>query len=57
MKPALNLTFDSLEDEVRFLRGLVAVQRLADEVLEDCLAQNLGLAAALDIYLTQCARA
>src|SRR5262249_19556787 len=27
-----------------------------DEVLEDCLAQNLGLAAALDIYLTQCAR-
>src|SRR5262249_40222100 len=51
-----NLTFASLEDEVRFLRGLVSVQRLADEVLEDCLAQNLGLAAALDIYLTQCAR-
>jgi eukaryotic-like serine/threonine-protein kinase len=51
-----NLQFASLEDEVRFLRGLVSVQRLADEVLEDCLAQNLGLAAALDIYLTQCAR-
>lgn len=52
----LNLTFGSIEDEVRFLRGLVSVQRLADEVLEDCLAQQMGLAAALDIYLSQCAR-
>ncbi|MBK7861918.1 MAG: serine/threonine protein kinase [Archangiaceae bacterium] len=50
------MTFASLEDEVRFLRGLVSLQRLADEVLEDCLAQNMGLAAALDVYLTQCAR-
>jgi serine/threonine-protein kinase len=52
----VNLTFASLEDEVRFLRGLVSVQRLADEVLEDCLAQSMGLSAALDIYLSQCAR-
>ncbi|MBL8957669.1 MAG: serine/threonine protein kinase [Myxococcaceae bacterium] len=52
----MNLTFASLEEEVRFLRGLVSVQRLADEVLEDCLSQNMGLAAALDIYLSQCAR-
>lgn len=52
----MGLTFASLEEEVRFLRGLVSVQRLADEVLEDCLAQNMGLSAALDIYLSQCAR-
>jgi len=52
----VSLTFASLEEEVRFLRGLVSVQRLADEVLEDCLSQNMGLAAALDIYLSQCAR-
>ena len=52
----MSLTFASLEEEVRFLRGLVSVQRLADEVLEDCLSQNMGLAAALDVYLTQCAR-
>lgn len=49
-------TFESLDDEVRFLRGLVAVQRLADEVLEDCLERRLGLAAAADVFLTQCAR-
>ncbi len=52
----MSLTFASLEEEVRFLRGLVSVQRLADEVLEDCLSQNMGLSAALDIYLSQCAR-
>lgn len=50
------LTFDSLEEEVRFLRGLVAVQRMADEVLEDCIERNLGLAAAADVFLTHCAR-
>jgi serine/threonine protein kinase len=52
----LNLTFASLEDEVRFLRGLVSVQRMADEVLEDSLSRNLGLHAALDVFLTQCLR-
>ncbi len=49
-------TFESLDDEVRFLRGLVAVQRMADEVLEDCLERQLGLSAAADVFLTQCAR-
>lgn len=50
------LKFDSLDEEVRFLRGLVAVQRLADEVLEDCIERQLGLSAALDVFLAQCAR-
>lgn len=50
------VTFESVDEEVRFLRGLVAVQRLADEVLEDCLERRLGLAAAADAFLTQCAR-
>lgn len=50
------LKFESLDEEVRFLRGLVAVQRLADEVLEDCIERQLGLSAALDVFLTQCAR-
>jgi serine/threonine-protein kinase len=54
MKTALH--FESLEEEVRFLRGLVAVQRLADEVLEDCIERQLGLAAAADVFLSQCAR-
>jgi serine/threonine-protein kinase len=49
-------SFESLEEEVRFLRGLVAVQRLADEVLEDCVERQLGLAAAADVFLSQCAR-
>ena len=50
------LHFDSLDEEVRFLRGLVAVQRLADEVLEDCIERGLGLTAAADVFLSQCAR-
>lgn len=50
------LTFDSLEDEVRFLRGLVSLQRLADEVLEDCIERQLGLEAAADVFLSQCSR-
>lgn len=56
MKKHAPLTFESVDEEVRFLRGLVAVQRLADEVLEDCLERQLGLAAAADVFLTQCAR-
>lgn len=50
------LHFESLDEEVRFLRGLVAVQRLADEVLEDCIERQLGLTAAADVFLAQCAR-
>lgn len=50
------LKFESLEEEVRFLRGLVSVQRLADEVLEDCIDRQLGLSAAVDVFLSQCAR-
>lgn len=50
------LKFESLDEEVRFLRGLVSVQRLADEVLEDCIERQLGLSAALDVFLAQCAR-
>ncbi len=50
------LKFESLEDEVAFLRGLVSVHRMADEVLEDSLARGLGLNAALDVFLTQCMR-
>ena len=53
---AAPLKFESVDEEVRFLRGLVAVQRLADEVLEDCLERQLGLSAAADVFLTQCAR-
>ena len=52
----MDLRFDSLEEEVRFLRALVAAQRLADEVLEDCVERGLGLAAASDVLLSQCAR-
>ncbi|MBI3185400.1 MAG: serine/threonine protein kinase [Myxococcales bacterium] len=50
------LQFASLQEEVRFLRGLFSLQRLADEILEDCLERQLGLAAAVDVYLSQCAR-
>ena len=53
---AAPLKFETIDEEVRFLRGLVAVQRLADEVLEDCLERQLGLSAAADVFLTQCAR-
>ncbi|MCA2981994.1 MAG: serine/threonine protein kinase, partial [Myxococcaceae bacterium] len=53
-RPALS--FETVEEEARFLRGLVAVHRLADEVLEDCVERQLGLAAAADVFLTQCAR-
>ncbi|MCE9670692.1 serine/threonine protein kinase [Myxococcus stipitatus] len=48
--------FPSLEAEVAFLRGLVAVHRMSDDILEDCLARGLTLDAGLDVFLTQCAR-
>jgi eukaryotic-like serine/threonine-protein kinase len=48
--------FPSLEAEVAFLRGLTAVVRMADEILEDCLERGLSLDAAVDVFLTQCAR-
>ena len=48
--------FPSLEAEVSFLRGLTAVVRMADEILEDCLERGLDLDAAVDVYLTQCSR-
>ncbi|MHB8877044.1 MAG: serine/threonine-protein kinase [Myxococcaceae bacterium] len=48
--------FESQAEEVRFLRGLVSIQRMADEILEDCLERQVGLAAAVDVYLSQCAR-
>jgi serine/threonine-protein kinase len=50
------LRFESPEEEIRFLRGLLSVQRLADEVLEDCIERQLGLEVAVDVYLSQCAR-
>jgi serine/threonine-protein kinase len=34
----------------------LSVQRLADEVLEDCIERQLGLEVAVDVYLSQCAR-
>ncbi len=53
----LNAPVDSsLELEVAFLRGLVAVHRMADDILEDCLERGLDLDAGLDVFLTQCAR-
>ncbi len=55
-RPFADLTFDSLEEEVQFLRGLLSVQRMADEVLEDCIERRLGLEAAADVFLAQCAR-
>jgi serine/threonine-protein kinase len=48
--------FPSLEAEVAFLRGLTAVVRMADDILEDCLERGLSLDAAVDVFLTQCAR-
>jgi serine/threonine-protein kinase len=51
-----SLRFESDDEELRFLRGLVSVQRLADEVLEDCIDRQLGLPAAVDVFLAQCAR-
>jgi serine/threonine protein kinase len=48
--------FPSLQTEVAFLRGLVAVHRMADDIIEDCLERGLDLDSGLDVFLTQCAR-
>lgn len=48
--------FPSLEAEVAFLRGLTSVQRIADDILEDCFERGLDLNTGLDVFLTQCAR-
>jgi serine/threonine-protein kinase len=48
--------FPSLEAEVAFLRGLTSVQRMADDILEDCFERGLDLDTGLDVFLTQCAR-
>jgi eukaryotic-like serine/threonine-protein kinase len=48
--------FPSLEAEVAFLRGLTSVQRIADDILEDCFERGLDLDTGLDVFLTQCAR-
>jgi hypothetical protein len=45
-----------VDDELSFLRALVRVGEMADAILEDCLEKQLGLAAALDVYLAQGAR-
>ncbi|ADO69034.1 serine/threonine-protein kinase [Stigmatella aurantiaca] len=50
------VSFPSLEAEVSFLRGLTAVHRMADDILEDCFERGLDLDTALDVFLTQCAR-
>ncbi|MGI5864792.1 MAG: serine/threonine-protein kinase [Myxococcales bacterium] len=50
------LTFKSVEHELKFLRAHTRVTRLVDAILEDCLARGLGLEAALDVFLSQCAR-
>jgi serine/threonine-protein kinase len=51
-----SVEFPSLEAEVAFLRGLRAVHRMADDILEDCLERGLDLDTGLDVFLTQCAR-
>ncbi len=48
--------FGSLEEEVVFLRAHVHVTRLVDDLLEDCLQQRMGLAAALGVFTSQCRR-
>ncbi len=52
----LDLDFNSPEEELAFLRALVRVQQLADEVLEECIEKGLGLAAAVDVFLAQTTR-
>jgi eukaryotic-like serine/threonine-protein kinase len=51
-----SVEFPSLEAEVAFLRGLISVQRMADDILEDCFERGLDLDTGLDVFLTQCAR-
>ncbi|QAT88430.1 putative serine/threonine protein kinase [Corallococcus coralloides] len=50
------MAFQSPEEELAFLRGLMAVNRMADDILEDCLERGLDLDTGLDVFLTQCAR-
>ncbi|MCY1040088.1 serine/threonine-protein kinase [Corallococcus sp. bb12-1] len=50
------MEFHSPEEELAFLRGLTAVNRMADDILEDCLERGLDLDTGLDVFLTQCAR-
>jgi serine/threonine-protein kinase len=50
------MRFASLEEEVKYLRALVRVTRLADDILEDCLDRQMGLAAALDVFLSHAVR-
>jgi len=49
-------TFASEQEELAFLRAVTRVTRLADDVVEDCLARKLGVSAALDVFLSYCAR-
>ncbi|MBU8898975.1 serine/threonine protein kinase [Corallococcus sp. H22C18031201] len=51
-----SVEFNSVEEEVAFLRGLTAVHKMADDILEDCLERGLDLDTGLDVFLTQCAR-
>ena len=48
--------FANPDEELLFLRGLVRVSQMADEILEDCLERRLGLDAAIDVFLSQTAR-
>jgi eukaryotic-like serine/threonine-protein kinase len=50
------VAFQSPEEELAFLRGLTAVNRMADDIIEDCLERGLDLDTGLDVFLTQCAR-
>ncbi|HEY3450948.1 MAG TPA: serine/threonine-protein kinase [Myxococcales bacterium] len=49
-------SFNSLEEEVAFLRAWTRVSSLVDTILEDCLEQRMGLQAGLDVFLSQCVR-
>jgi len=48
--------FASEQEELAWLRAVTRVTRLADDVVEDCLARGLGLQSALDVFLSLCAR-
>jgi serine/threonine-protein kinase len=48
--------FESLQEEVQFLRAVVRVMRVSDEIIEDCLENQLGVAAAIDVFLAQAIR-
>jgi len=50
------MRFRTAEEELQFLRGVVRVSQMADEILEDCLSRQMGLSAAVDVFLTQTAR-